>query len=29
VAVCHGGASPSDLVRSLLSRSAKPEVYGM
>jgi glycerol-3-phosphate dehydrogenase (NAD(P)+) len=29
VAVCHGGASPSDLVQALLSRSAKPEVYGM
>jgi glycerol-3-phosphate dehydrogenase (NAD(P)+) len=29
VAVCHGGASPEDLVGALLSRSAKPEVYGM
>jgi glycerol-3-phosphate dehydrogenase (NAD(P)+) len=29
VAVCHHGASPRDLVGSLLSRSAKPEVYGM
>jgi glycerol-3-phosphate dehydrogenase (NAD(P)+) len=29
VAVCHGGASPGDLVGALLSRSAKPEVYGM
>jgi glycerol-3-phosphate dehydrogenase (NAD(P)+) len=29
VAVCTGGASPEDLVGALLSRSAKPEVYGM
>ena len=29
VAVCHQGASPGDLVGALLSRSAKPEVYGM
>jgi glycerol-3-phosphate dehydrogenase (NAD(P)+) len=29
VSVCHGGASPADLVGALLSRSAKPEVYGM
>ncbi|MEX1164661.1 MAG: NAD(P)H-dependent glycerol-3-phosphate dehydrogenase [Nitriliruptor sp.] len=29
VSVCHEGASPEDLVGALLSRSAKPEVYGM
>jgi len=29
VAVCHHGASPEDLVGALLSRAAKPEVYGM
>jgi glycerol-3-phosphate dehydrogenase (NAD(P)+) len=29
VAVCHADASPEDLVGALLSRSAKPEVYGM
>jgi glycerol-3-phosphate dehydrogenase (NAD(P)+) len=29
VTVCHGGASPEDLVGELLGRSPKPEVYGM
>ncbi|MBO0828605.1 MAG: NAD(P)-dependent glycerol-3-phosphate dehydrogenase [Streptosporangiales bacterium] len=28
VGVVHGGASPRDAVRSLMSRSAKPEWYG-
>jgi glycerol-3-phosphate dehydrogenase (NAD(P)+) len=29
VAVCHQGADPRDLVGALLSRSAKPEIYGL
>lgn len=29
VAVCHGGHDPRDLAAALLSREAKPEIYGM
>lgn len=29
VLVCHHGAEPRDLVGALLSRSAKPEIYGL
>jgi len=29
VAVCHAGYDPHDLVEALLSRDAKPEIYGM
>ncbi len=29
VAVCHKGYAPQDLVHALLSRSAKPEIYGI
>lgn len=29
VLVCHHGAQPQDLVGALLSRSAKPEIYGL
>lgn len=29
VAVCHKGYSPHDLVEALLSRTAKPEIYGI
>lgn len=29
VLVCHHGARPRDLVGALLSRSAKPEIYGL
>ena len=29
VSVCHEGANPPDLVGALLSRSAKPEIYGL
>ncbi len=29
VAVCHGGRDPRDLVDALLTRAAKPEIYGM
>jgi glycerol-3-phosphate dehydrogenase (NAD(P)+) len=28
-AVCHAGLDPHDLLEALLSRSAKPELYGM
>jgi glycerol-3-phosphate dehydrogenase (NAD(P)+) len=29
VLVCHHGAQPRDLVGALMSRSAKPEIYGL
>jgi glycerol-3-phosphate dehydrogenase (NAD(P)+) len=29
VAVVHDGVAPSDMVKALMSREAKPEIYGM
>ena len=29
VAVCHGGHDPTELVGLLMSREAKPEIYGL